>query len=81
MLDNAKDLGVLRSVSDEGDFWEKRNIEDLSREVGQWNEMIAGLAGELKDKLGDEVMSAITKFSNFEHLEARGRSPREGASL
>jgi hypothetical protein len=74
MLDHAKELGILKSVSDEGEFWEKRNIEDLSREVGQWNEMIAGLAGKLKDMLGDEVLSAITKFSNFEHLEAKGRS-------
>jgi len=48
MLDHAKELGILKSVSDEGEFWEKRNIEALSREVGSWNEMIAGLAGELK---------------------------------
>ena len=80
MLDHAKDMGILTSVSDEGEFWEKRSIEDLSREVGSWNEMIAGLAGELKDKLGDEVLSAITKFSNFEHLEAKGRSHNEGAA-
>ncbi len=81
MLDHAKELGILRSVSDEGDFWEKRNIEDLSREVGQWNEMIAGLAGELKDKLGDEVLSAITKFANFEHIKAKGRSQSQGTAV
>lgn len=74
MLDHAKDLGILQSVSDEGDFWETRNIEDLSRQVGQWNEMIAGLAGQLKDQLGDDLLAAIAKFPNFEHLEARGRS-------
>ena len=80
MLDHAKELGILKSVSDEGEFWEQRNIEALSREVGQSNEMIAGLAGELKDKLGDKVLAAITRFSNFEHLEAKGRSSKDGVS-
>ena len=41
MLDHAKVLGILQLVSDEGNFWEKRNIEDLSREVGLWNQFIA----------------------------------------
>ena len=80
MLDHAKELGILRSVSDEGDFWEKRNIEDLSREVGQWNEAIAGWLGQLKDQLGPDLLAAITKFPNFEHLEAKGRS-QKGSSI
>ena len=74
MLDHAKELGILESVSDEGDFWEKRGIEALSREVGQWNEMIAAWAGQLKDQFGDSLLAAISQFPNFEHLEARGRS-------
>jgi hypothetical protein len=78
MLDHAKDLGILQSVSDEGDFWEKRNIEDLSREVGQWNQMIAAWAGQLKDQLGPELLAAITDYPNFERLEAAGRSQEGG---
>jgi hypothetical protein len=74
MLDHAKDLGILKSVSDEGDFWEKRIIEDLSREVGQGNEMIAAFAGQLKDQLGPELLATISEFPNFEHLEAKGSS-------
>ena len=73
MLDYAKEIGMLESVSDEGEFWEKRNIEELAREVGQWNEMIAAWAGKLKDQLGDQLLAAITEFPNFEHLEARGQ--------
>ena len=74
MLDHAKELGILESVTDEGDFWEKRNVESLCREVGEWNEMIAGLAGQLKDRLGENLTTAaaITQFPDFEHLEARG---------
>ena len=73
MLDHAKELGILQHVSDEGDFWEKRDLEALAREVGEWNEMLAALAGRFKDAVGDEVLSAIAAFPNFEHLEAAGR--------
>ena len=73
MLDQARSLGILEHVSDDGKFWEKRDMEALAREVGQWNQMIAGWAGQLKDVLGDEVFSAITEFPDFEHLEAKGR--------
>ena len=74
MLDHARSLGILDSVSDEGDFWEKRDVEALARGVGQWNAMIAGWAGQLKDLLGDQVLSEIAKFPDFEHLEAKGRT-------
>jgi len=76
MLDHAKKLGILKEVSDEGDFWEKRDIESLAKEVGEWNEMIAGVFGQIKDSLsgGMSVEAAIAEFPNFEHLEARGRS-------
>jgi hypothetical protein len=74
MLDHAKELGILQSVSDEGDFWQQRDIETLARNVGQWNESLAALAGQLKDRLGDDVLAAIVRFPNFEHLEAAGRA-------
>jgi hypothetical protein len=80
MLDHAKQLGILASVSDEGDYWEKRDAKALAQEVGEWNEMIAAQAGQLKDLLGDQVEAPITQFKNFEHLEARGRNPKARAT-
>ena len=74
LLDHAKSLGVLADVSDESDYWEQRDIKALVEEVGEWNTMIAGLAGQLKDLIGDNVQSEIAKFPNFEHLEADGRA-------
>jgi hypothetical protein len=74
LLDHAKEMGILASVSDEGGFWEKRNVESLAREVGEWNEMIAAQAGQLKDLLGDQVEAPITQFPGFEHLEAKGQN-------
>jgi len=35
--------------------------------------MMAGLVGQYKDLLGDEAVAEITKYPNFEHLEAKGR--------
>jgi hypothetical protein len=78
MLDHAKELGILQSVSDEGDYWEKRDIEALAREVGHWNEMVAAFAGQMKDIVGDELISAIAAYPDFEHLEAAGASCRKG---
>ena len=73
MLDHAKALGILEEVKDEGSYWEKRDVRSLAEEVGRWNEHIAGIVGQLKDRLGGDIEAAIMKFQNFEHLEARGR--------
>lgn len=74
LLDKAKALGVLESVSDEGDFWEKRDIKALVDEIGSWNNMIAAFAGKLKDALGDGLQAPITEFKNYEQLEHAGQS-------
>ncbi len=74
LLDRAKSLGLLDLVSDEGDYWEKRDPAELARAVGHWNIQIAGLFGRLKDTLGEHVLAEIAKFPSFEHLEAAGRA-------
>ena len=73
MLDHAKRLGILASVSDEGDYWEKRDVQALAKEVGDWNELIAANVGQLKDLLGGNLEAPIAQYPDFEHLEARGR--------
>lgn len=73
LLDAADELGLLRKVSDEGEFWQKRDVQALVNEVGQWNQMIASFVGQLKDKLGNQLVAPITEYPDFEHLEARGR--------
>jgi hypothetical protein len=77
LLDKAKELGCLADVSDEGGFWEKRDLQALVQEIGSWNEMIAALGGKLKDLVGDGplgLQSAIAQYPNVEHLEAAGQS-------
>jgi hypothetical protein len=76
MLDHAKQLGILAKVNDEGGFWEKRDLQALAREVGDWNEQMAALVGQLKDMFGGDFQAPITQFKTFEHLEARGRKQK-----
>jgi hypothetical protein len=76
MLDRAKQLGCLEEVSDEGGFWEKRDMPALVKEIGSWNEMIAAFGGKLKDLAGNsggELEAAIAQFPDFERLEAAGQ--------
>ena len=74
MLDKAKVLGCLDKVSDEGGFWKKRNVEELVKEIGSWNEMIAAFGGKLKDVMGGGVEMPIADYPNFEQLEMAGQS-------
>ena len=69
----------LTSVSDEGDFWETRSLERLTKEIGKQSVMLAGFLGALKDAVGQTsdgagtVEASIGGYPNFEHLEAEGR--------
>ena len=81
LLDKAKAVGFEVEVDDEGGFWSKRSVPDLVREVGTWNENIAGLFGILQSVRGEDVQGKIQKFPNFEHLEARGLNRPELVKL
>lgn len=81
MLDKAKELGILNHVSDEGEYYEQRDIDKLKGEIDSWNGLVAGFAGWVKDSLSSEVgeitvESPITEYPNFEHLEAKGRKDK-----
>jgi hypothetical protein len=78
LLDEAQRLGVLGEVSDEGDFWETRSLERLTKEIGDQSAMLAGFLGVLKDAMGQApgtgtVEAPIAANPNFEHLEAEGQ--------
>jgi hypothetical protein len=78
LLDEAQRLDILGKVSDEGDFWETRSLERLTKEVGEQSAMLAGFLGALKDAMGQApgagtVEAPIAGYPNFEHLEAEGQ--------
>jgi len=77
LLDRAGQLGFDVSVADEGGYWKHRDRNKLVLELVEYNQLIAGLGGQFKDAVGDNVTSPIFGFPNFEHLEARGRTARK----
>jgi hypothetical protein len=80
LLDYAAEICVLAEVKDESGYWERRDAMELVKEIDRWNQMIAGFFGAMKDtleKMGEPTRTLeaeITKFPNFEHLEAKGRA-------
>jgi hypothetical protein len=75
MLDFAKQTGLVTvEARDEGHYWEDRGLERLVKEVGEWNEMVAGVVSLLRPLLEEHgtVQAAIAQFPSFEHLEAKG---------
>ena len=72
----AKELGCLAEVSDEGGFWQKRDFKALVQEIGSWNEMIAAFGGKLKacwamDHWGSSQPSPNTRTSSNWKRRAR----------
>jgi hypothetical protein len=74
MLDHAKELGLVVEVSDEGEFFEKRDVQVLVKEVGQWNAQIAAFVGAIGDLGVKNLNAPIRSFPNYEHLEAKGQN-------
>lgn len=76
LLDFIKAIGLATvMVRDEGGYWENRDMKKLAQEINEWNELVAGLASEQREKAeaeGNKVQATITTFPNFEHLEAKG---------
>ena len=78
LLDHAKELGILESVSDEGDFFDKRDIPALVNEIGEWNAFIAAGVGAIDDLIGANCIAPIKEYPDFEHLEAKGQDQIDG---
>lgn len=72
-LDIAKEIGFDVMVNDEGDYWNTRDHTLLLKNIGAYNEMIAGMASQIKDAakaVGMSIDAPITDYPNYEHLEA-----------
>jgi hypothetical protein len=83
ILEKAQDIGFNVHVSDEGDFWTKRDVKALAEEVGHWDQMLAGLFGVLKDAAPAGIVpdSAMAGRPDFEKLEAKAQNTEEGKLL
>jgi hypothetical protein len=73
LLDFACEFGLKTKVRDEGHYAEKRDTDAFRREIGEWNSLVAGLVGTLKDALPGRAEAPILDYPNFERLEAERR--------
>ena len=49
VLDQAKQLGILHRVNDEGGYWKRRRLDVLTRELEGYNVMVGAFAKLLKE--------------------------------
>ena len=72
ILEHMQQIGFTVQVSDESDFWKDRDLAALAKTIGEWDAMIAGLAGVFKDVAeasGQGFDSPVLGRIDFEHLE------------
>ena len=83
ILEKAQALGFRVHVHDEGHFWDKRDVKALAEEVGEWDAMIAGFFGMIKDATPDGLVadSSIAGRPDFERLEAKAQAGEIGKLL
>ena len=68
-------LGVRVKITDEGEYWPRRSVSALRRNLDNMNGLVAAMAGTLKDADSGEgtgIQSPIFAHKDFERLEAEG---------
>ena len=70
MLEAARSIGFDVEVSDEGGYWQNRDAKALGVQVGEWDKMIAGFGGAMKDALGGSAMGLETAMDGRTDAEA-----------
>lgn len=74
LLDLWRDAGARVVVKDEGHYWKTRSETRLAKELAEYDRLIAGLGGMLKDASNEgEVVAPIFNYPNFERLEHEGQ--------
>jgi hypothetical protein len=74
LLDFVRSLGVRVKVNDEGGYWERRSVEELRKQLGDYDRLVAAMGGMFKDAAeGWSVESPIFSYKNFERLEHEGQ--------
>jgi len=79
MLDLCSEAGILKSVRDEGGYWEGRDLDELARNINASTDMIrAAAAGfrKLMEGRGFEVDAPIEQSANYLRVDGgEGRPP------
>ncbi len=68
ILDYCKELNILKSVNDEGEYWDKRDIKQLGVEIGDWNSFVASCVASLPQAADGAAVAPITEHPDFEQM-------------
>jgi hypothetical protein len=71
LLDYGNELGILTYVTDDGFFFDNRDVSALVTRINDYNAYTAAFVGAWKDS-GRHTSSPILTFPGYEHLEAKG---------
>ncbi len=59
VLDYCDELGILKEVSDEGDFWETRNLNSLGASLAEYDKLINSIGNKLNGVFGKDEITII----------------------
>jgi len=77
MLGLCKEAGILKSVHDEGEYWQSRDLDVLARNINASTDMIRAMSaafGKIARARGWQTDSAIDRCANY--VRTRSSSPR-----
>ncbi|MFH1549992.1 MAG: hypothetical protein ABIH04_05475 [Planctomycetota bacterium] len=77
MLDLCEKAGILKSVRDEGEFWEKRDMEVLAKNINLSTETIRAITSAMKEPAeaaGFTVEAPVEKSANYMKVHKSKRS-------
>jgi len=86
LLAALRPLGFTVRITDEGEYWPRRSLTALRRNIDGMNGLVAAAAGALKDATDDGsgkpgVESPMFAHPQFERLEAEGMQSHGGRLL
>lgn len=64
LLDEAKRLGILKRVSDEGDYWKNRDLSELAKNFSSDHVMLAAFAERMTSLLSDTDMTMVAPIKD-----------------
>ncbi len=80
MLDYAKELGILEKVTDGGEYWETRDLDQLVNEMNVINAAIRVFSGKSGEKLVGDLLKEIEKdnpeFGPIEGVREINKRPK-----
>lgn len=75
ILDTCKFLGILKNVSDEGDYWKTRDLSKLADNINEYDKLVSSISGALKRTFGESNSLCATDTCRQKVvIKARGRS-------